>query len=237
MTLKLVPSQLCMTCLLAGFFGGTSAGDHPNRLSLPTVNKTYSLLIPSPSPKKGTNWSGPYPSCGDISELLKQGPMDLGVRITVANPRLAVEIRRALYFWSGILDMTWYKEDDPKACAIGVVDGLPDLFNDGAAAKAQFPDWTGFQGLIAFDPRAVEASTPQEMYLVAVHELGHLWGIEKHSKNVHSIMYFQDPNPYMVLDGEDLARLRARHSLPSDTPPAPIPVVGRSLLAGVRFKG
>jgi hypothetical protein len=162
--------------------------------------------------------------------------MHLGVRIAVANPRLAAATRRALYFWSEILDMTWYKEDDPKACAIGVVDGLPDLFDDGPAAKAQFPDWAGFEGLMAFDPRAVEALTPQEMYLVAVHELGHLWGIEKHNTNVHSIMYFQNPNPDMVLDRNDLTRLRAHHALLSHAPPAPIPVVGRSRVAEARFK-
>ena len=50
--------------------------------------------------------------------------------------------------------MTWYQEDDTNACAIAVVDGLPDLFNDGPAAKAQFPDWMGFEGLIVFDPRS-----------------------------------------------------------------------------------
>ena len=117
------------------------------------------------------------------------------------------------------------------------MDGLPDLFNDGPAAKAQFPDWMGFEGLIAFDPRAVEALTAQEMYLVAVHELGHLWGIERHSKNIHSIMYFQNPNPSMVLDSEHVARLLAHHALATGAPPAPIPVVGRPLIAKVRFEG
>ena len=222
-----------MACLLAGLSGGTSLGNHPNRTSLPTVDKRQSFSSPSPSSKEGTNWTGPYPPCGNNSELLKHGPMHVGVRIAVANPRLAAEIRRALYFWSGVLAMTWYQEDDPKACAIGVVDGLPDLFNDGPAAKAQFPDWIEFEGLIAFDPRAVEVLTAQEMYLVAVHELGHIWGIEKHSTNIHSIMYFQNPNPYMVLDRGDVARLRAHHALATGAPPAPIQVVGRALVAEV----
>ena len=233
-------SHLWIACLLSGLSGGASPGNLPNRSSLPTVSKKQSLLRPSPSSKKGINWNGPYPACGNNSELLKQGPMHLGVRIAVSNPWLAAEIRRALAFWSGILGMTWYKEDDPRACAIGVVDGLPDLFNDGPAAKAQFADWTGFEGLIAFDPRAVETLMPQEMYLLAVHELGHLWGIDKHSKNIHSIMYFQNPNPSMVLDRDDLTRLCAHHTLPTGVPPTPIHVVARRwphTRRGRRFKG
>ena len=66
---------------------------------------------------------------------------------------------------------------------------------DGLAAKPQFPHRMGFEGLIAFHPRTVEALTAQEMYLVAAHELGRLWGIEKHTKNIHSIMYFRTRTP------------------------------------------
>ena len=106
---------------------------------------------------------------------------------------------------------------------------------DGLAAKPQFPHRMGFEGLIAFHPRTVEALTAQEMYLVAAHELGRLWGIEKHTKNIHSIMYFQNPNPYMVLDRDDVARLRAHHALATGAPPAPIQVVGRALVAEVPF--
>ena len=97
-----------MACLLAGLSGGTSLGNHPNRTSLPTVDKRQSFSSPSPSSKEGTNWTGPYPPCGNNSELLKHGPMHVGVRIAVANPRLAAEIRRALDFWSGVLAMTWF---------------------------------------------------------------------------------------------------------------------------------
>jgi hypothetical protein len=48
-------------------------------------------------------------------------------------------------------------------------------------------------------------------------------------------MYFQNPNPYMVLDRDDVARLRAHHALATCAPPAPIQVVGRALVAEVRF--
>jgi hypothetical protein len=37
------------------------------------------------------NWSANYPPCNQHSELLKQGHMDLGVRVATANPFLAID--------------------------------------------------------------------------------------------------------------------------------------------------
>ena len=42
-----------------------------------------------------------------------------------ANISVGASETAELQFWSERDDMTRYKEDDPKACAIGVVDGLP----------------------------------------------------------------------------------------------------------------
>ena len=57
--------------------------------------------VPAETP---ANWSANRPPCNQHSELLKQGHMDLGVRVATANPLLAEQFRRAMDSWSKILD-------------------------------------------------------------------------------------------------------------------------------------
>jgi len=61
------------------------------------------------------NWSANYPPCNRHAELLRQGHMDVGVRVATANPFLAEQFRRALDSWARILDMDWH-EDDTQNC-------------------------------------------------------------------------------------------------------------------------
>jgi hypothetical protein len=154
-------------------------------------------------------WTGPYSPCDARAEVLKREPMDLGVRFATSNPTLKAEFARAMSFWASIVDMNWHEEDS-RACAIEAVDGDPDLFKPGEVARAQFPGLPAFQGWIAFDPRA---SLPaHELFLTAVHELGHLLGLP-HSSNPSSVMYFLALDGPVILDSADLAALAARHRL------------------------
>ena len=155
------------------------------------------------------NWSGDYAPCDRHDELLKRSAMELGVRFSTSDRRVAVEFARALDFWSTILDMTWYAENSRK-CAIQIVDGHPGLFQPAQVARAQFPEARSFQGWIAFNPGS--SLSGNDLFLTAVHELGHALGL-RHSPNASSVMYFLRTGDEVVLDGTDLAALELRHKL------------------------
>lgn len=154
-------------------------------------------------------WTGPYPPCDGHAEVLKREPMNLGVRFSTSNPTLKAEFARAMSFWASILEMSWHEEDS-RACAILAVDGDPDLFRPGEVARAQFPGLPAYQGWIAFNPRV---SLPaNELFLTAVHELGHLLGLP-HSSNGSSVMYFLALDDSVFLDSADLVALATWHRL------------------------
>lgn len=155
------------------------------------------------------NWVGKFPICNSRSELLKTDHMDLGVRFSTSNPALAGEFRRAMNFWATVVDMSWH-QDDTSSCALQLVDGTSDILKDATVARSQFTDWGNFQGWVAFDPKA--PLTRSEMYLTAVHEIGHLLGL-KHNSNPNSVMYYLDLRGRELLDRCDLAALAARHKL------------------------
>jgi hypothetical protein len=158
------------------------------------------------------NWTAHYPTCGRHAEVLKRGPMNLGIRLATSNPALAEEFKSALNFWSTVLDLAWH-EDNSKNCSIELVDGQRDLFEpepENMAARSQFPDRLGFQGWIVFNP-AVPLSRA-ELYRISVHEIGHMLGL-RHSLNTLSLMYGLDLDCSEFLDTQDLASLAARHKL------------------------
>ena len=135
--------------------------------------------------------------------------MNLGVKISTSNTVLAHEFRQALDFWSRVLDMNWH-EDDSNSCAMQLVDGTSAILKTSIVARSQFTEWDNFQGWIAFNPRAPLTNT--ELYLTAVHEIGHMLGL-KHNPSAHSVMYYLDLEGSEVLDESDLAMLAGRHKM------------------------
>jgi hypothetical protein len=159
--------------------------------------------------QRTANWTGDFPPCNQRSELLKRDPMNLGVKIATSNPVLAHEFRQALDFWTQVVDMNWH-EDESDSCAMQLVDGTPAILKTSIVARSQFTEWGNFQGLIAFNPKA--PLTNAELYLTAVHEIGHMLGL-KHNPSVRSVMYYLDLEGTEVLDQIDLTTLAERHKL------------------------
>jgi len=159
--------------------------------------------------ERSANWSGEFSPCDRHSELLKEGHLELGVRFSTTNRRSAAEFARALDFWATVLDMEW-REDNSRSCAIQIVDGRPDLFTKGEVARAQLPDRSAFQGWIALNPNV--RLPANEMFFVAVHELGHLLGLP-HNSSAWSVMFYLQVDEPLVLNEADLGELAAHHKL------------------------
>jgi hypothetical protein len=171
--------------------------------------------------QRTANWSGDFPPCNQRFEFRKHDPMSLGVRISTSKPELARAFRLAMDFWSQVLDMNWH-EDPSSSCALQLVDGTPGILKNGIVARSQFIEWDNFQGLIAFNPKA--PLTDLEMYLTAVHEIGHMLGL-KHNPSAQSVMYYLDLQGSEILDRTDLAVLANRHKLRIASLDAAIPVI------------
>lgn len=176
------------------------------------------------------NWTGNFAHCDSRAELLKRDSMRLGVRLSTSNPSVAREFKRAMDFWAKIIDMSWH-EDRTSSCSLELVDGTPAILQNAVVARAQFVEWQNFEGWIAFDPHAPLTKT--EMYLTAVHEIGHMLGL-RHNPNPSSIMYYIDLEGPEVLDSYDLTSLAAHHKLRSDVGPGPVPVSYSTVRAGLK---
>jgi hypothetical protein len=171
------------------------------------------LLVPGLlAAEPAANWSADFPPCNHRSELLKHGPLNLGVRFNTNNLVLAKQFRRAMDFWASVLDLEWH-EDSTENCSMELSDGALDLFEPAPhnmVARSQFPDRRDFQGWIVFNP--VVTLTPAESYRISVHEIGHMLGL-KHNSNTRSVMYDLDLECSQELDAADMALLRTRHKL------------------------
>ena len=134
-----------------------------------------------------SNWNGNYPPCLLHEQVRSTQPLRLAVRVGTHDELLARQFRKALDFWSGVLDLSW-REVSSDDCSMQVVDGTPALFDfsSSLSAKAQLPDRPAFQGWIAFNP-AVRRSERQ-MFLDSVHEIGHVLGLP-HNSRPSSVMF------------------------------------------------
>jgi hypothetical protein len=171
--------------------------------------------------QRTSNWAGDFSPCAQRYELFKHEPMDLGVKISTTNRALALEFRLAMNFWSKVLDMRWH-EDSSSSCAVQLVDGTSSILKRSIVARSQFTEWDNFQGWIAFNPQAPLTET--ELYLTAVHEVGHMLGL-RHNPSSHSVMYYLDLDGSEVLDQSDLTALSLRHKLRVSSLAEPIAVV------------
>jgi hypothetical protein len=184
----------------------------------------------------GTNWQGDYVPCRYKDELLKKTHMELPVYIGTSDPVWAREQARALDFWENrLVDMHWYPTRQPGDCALAFVDGTPAFMDDDDRGRAQLPNWTGFQGLIAVNLSMSTTLTPEEKFANAAHELAHVIGRLYHNKaaftlssQVYSpaLMNGRTDGTYAFrfLSAPEINTIRRFHTLRSNTPPGPIAV-------------
>ncbi len=141
--------------------------------------------------------------------MRQSGHMSLGVKLDVTDPVVREQFGRAMDFWAGLLDMEWYRDQTPE-CAMRITYGAPETFDRDDIAQADDPDSNTFQGEIAFNPTS--DMTPLEAYLVSIHEIGHLLGLD-HNPSPTSVMhalYLEGPEK---LEAADIAALSARHRM------------------------
>jgi Matrixin len=158
-----------------------------------------------------SNWTSADEPCAKYDDMRRPVLGNIGVKID-ANGPWADEFRKALSFWNTVLVANFHEETNLSACAIRIINGGPDLLNDGIVARSQLTWRDNFRGEIAVSPKAATAMSSDEMYGAAVHELGHMLGL-KHNASSRSVMYFLNVNGTEVLDGKDILDLSSHHKL------------------------
>jgi hypothetical protein len=135
--------------------------------------------------------------------------MNVGVQFATSNSQLATQFAHAMDFWASIIDMQWYTGRGSH-CSIQLFDGQPQLFEDSTVAKAHRVNRSAPYAWIAFNPKA--PLTGNELYLTAVHEIGHLLGLS-HNPDGLSVMFYTNRPAATLLDETDLRALTRLHKL------------------------
>ncbi|MFZ0593724.1 MAG: matrixin family metalloprotease [Bryobacteraceae bacterium] len=135
--------------------------------------------------------------------------MELGVRFDTVSPILKEQFAHAMDFWAGVLDMDWHP-DNTSNCAIRVTEGPPENFALDDIAQADSLEMDTFGGEVSFNPAASMESS--ELYLISIHEIGHLFGLE-HNPSAMSVMYYLEIEGPQRLDETDIAALGVHHKL------------------------
>ena len=149
----------------------------------------------------------------DTSELRKSGHLNIGVYIQTTNIDEAIAFHQALHFWSNVLDMNWHRAN-VKSCTVALLDEPASAFDLHTAAF-----YRRSNGVISFNPHF--AFTKAEIYSVAVHELGHAFGLADRPESIRanrlSFMRAGNNTGNERLDRVDLTELQKRHRLRSRT--------------------
>ncbi len=161
--------------------------------------------------KPQSNWTGADEPCAKYDDMRRPVLGDIGVKID-ANEPWADGFRKALSFWNTVLVANFHEETNLSACAVRIINGGPDILNNGIVARSQLTGRDNFRGQIAVSPGAATAMSSDEMYGAAVHELGHMLGL-KHNASSRSVMYFLNVNGTEVLDSKDILDLISHHKL------------------------
>jgi hypothetical protein len=143
--------------------------------------------------KPQSNWTSANEPCAKYADLRRLGLGEIGVKIDATGP-WSVGFRGALSFWNTVLVANSHEETNLNACAIRVIDGGPDIVNNGIIARSQLIGRDNSHGKIAVSPEA-KAMSCAEIYGATVHELGHMLGL-KHNASSRSIMDFLNVNGY-----------------------------------------
>ena len=164
---------------------------------------------------QSANWSGPYEPCRNSAELKRSGHLRLGVRYNISDRLIIQQFHQAFAFWARVLDADFY-DDQSTSCAIGIVEGTPELLGSPVVARAHFPDRANFRGWIAVDPKASNYLSFSDALATWTHEIGHLLGL-KHNNSPSSLMYFIDVDAGSSLESTDVRALARLHALRLDT--------------------
>jgi hypothetical protein len=156
--------------------------------------------------------------------------MELGVRFDAVSPILREQFGHAMDFWARVLDMDWHP-DDTSNCAIRVAEGPPENFALDDVAQADSLELDTFGGEISFNPAVSMESS--ELYLISIHEIGHLFGLE-HNPSAKSVMYFIEVEGPQTLDETDIAAVAVRHKLRDNRKTRYDPSLPSDSLAGFR---